>query len=150
MKACKIIGHRVGAMLLVPSSCQVLSTFFVTVWIPRQEYWSELPFPSAGLLPGPGIKPMCPALAGRFFTTEPLKEALLQVDKLDKRNIHTTFSENTCNIRLVLNQSLQRCNTSTSLRIMRRKKNCLERKPVDIDRALLSIKHYRHSTFRDS
>ena len=38
----------------------------------RQEYWSELPFPTPGDLPDPGIK--CtflgsPVLAGRFFTT---------------------------------------------------------------------------------
>ena len=37
---------------------------------PRQEYWSELPFPSLGDLPDPGIKPACPALKGRFFTGE--------------------------------------------------------------------------------
>ena len=36
-----------------------------------QEYWSGLPFPSPGDLPGPGIEPTSPALAGRFFTTEP-------------------------------------------------------------------------------
>ena len=30
----------------------------------------ELPFPSPGDRPDPGIKPMSPALAGRFFTTE--------------------------------------------------------------------------------
>ena len=38
---------------------------------PRQEYWSGLPFPSPGDLPNPGIEPLSPALAGRFFTTEP-------------------------------------------------------------------------------
>ena len=38
---------------------------------PRQEYWSGLPFPSPGDLPHPGIEPKSPALAGRFFTTEP-------------------------------------------------------------------------------
>ena len=40
----------------------------------RQEYWSGLPFPSSGDLHDPGIKPKSltsPALAGRFFTTEP-------------------------------------------------------------------------------
>ena len=37
----------------------------------RQEYWSGLPFPSPRDLPDPGIKPRSPALAGRFFTTEP-------------------------------------------------------------------------------
>ena len=30
-----------------------------------------LPFPSAGDLPNPGIEPSSPALAGRFFTTDP-------------------------------------------------------------------------------
>ena len=42
----------------------------------RQEYWSGLPFPSPGDLPGPGIEPMSlvsPTLAGGFFfTTAPL------------------------------------------------------------------------------
>ena len=37
----------------------------------RQEYWSRLPFPSPGDLSNPGIKPASPALADRFFTTEP-------------------------------------------------------------------------------
>ena len=43
----------------------------------RQEYWSGLPFPSPEDLPNPGIEPVSPnyqaspALAGRFFTTEP-------------------------------------------------------------------------------
>ena len=39
---------------------------------PRQEHWSGLPFPSPEDLPGPGIKPVSPALTGRFFTTEPI------------------------------------------------------------------------------
>ena len=36
----------------------------------RQEYWSGLPRPPLGDIPGPGIKPaslMSPALAGRFY-----------------------------------------------------------------------------------
>ena len=37
----------------------------------RQEYWSGLPFPSPGNLPDPAMEPMFPALADRFFTTEP-------------------------------------------------------------------------------
>ena len=37
----------------------------------RQEYWSELPFPPPGDLPDPGLEPESPALASRFFTTEP-------------------------------------------------------------------------------
>ena len=44
----------------------------------RQEYWSELPFPSPGNLPDPGIEPaslMSPALAGGFFTISATWEA---------------------------------------------------------------------------
>ena len=37
---------------------------------PRQEYCNELPFPSLGDLPYPGIKLMSPTLAGGFFTSE--------------------------------------------------------------------------------
>ena len=59
-----------------------MSESFATSWIvahqaplslgfPRQEYWSGLPFPSPGDLPDPGIKPVSPALADRFFTIEP-------------------------------------------------------------------------------
>ena len=38
---------------------------------PRQEYQCGLPFPSLGDLPNPGIKATPPALASRFFTTDP-------------------------------------------------------------------------------
>ena len=64
-------------------SCFSHVWFFVTLWtiahqgplsqgFSRQEYWSGLPWPPPGDLPGPGIKPaslMSPALAGKFFTT---------------------------------------------------------------------------------
>ena len=42
----------------------------------RQEYWSGLPFPSPEDLLDPGIEPASPALAGRFFTTEPPEKPL--------------------------------------------------------------------------
>ena len=41
---------------------------------PRQEYWSELPFPPPGDLPDPGSKVISfasPVLAGKFYITEP-------------------------------------------------------------------------------
>ena len=44
---------------------------------PRQEYWSGLPFPSPGDLPGSGIEPASPALAGGFFNHGATREALL-------------------------------------------------------------------------
>ena len=43
---------------------------FLSMGVSRQEYLSELPFPTPGDLSDPGIKPAPPALAGRFFTTE--------------------------------------------------------------------------------
>ena len=59
-----------------PRSAQSLSWVwhFVSLWtivahqaplslgVPRQEYWSGLPFPSPGDLPDPGIAPASPAL----------------------------------------------------------------------------------------
>ena len=44
----------------------------------RQEYWSGLPRPPPGYLPGPGIEPLSlvpPVLAARFFTTSATWEA---------------------------------------------------------------------------
>jgi len=43
----------------------------LSMGFPSQEYWSGLPFPSPGDLPDPGIESIS-ALAGGFFTTEPL------------------------------------------------------------------------------
>ena len=59
-----------------------MSNSFVTPWtvscqaplsmgFSMQEYWRGLPFPCSGDLPDPGIEPLSPALADRFFTTEP-------------------------------------------------------------------------------
>ena len=63
-------------------SCSVVSDSFQTLWtaachapptmgFSSQKYWSGLPFPSPGDLPNLGMEPVSPALAGRFFTTEP-------------------------------------------------------------------------------
>ena len=54
-----------------------MTQWTVACWVPlsmelfRQEYWRELPFPSLRDLPDPGMELLSPALAGRFFTTEP-------------------------------------------------------------------------------
>ena len=48
----------------------------------RQEYWSELPVPSPGVLPHLGIKPtspMSPAMAGGFFAPVPLGEPFVSI-----------------------------------------------------------------------
>ena len=57
----------------------------LSVGLSRQEYWSGLPFPIPGDLPDPGVEPASlasPALAGRFFTTEPPGKLLL-IQKTD-------------------------------------------------------------------
>ena len=63
---------------LVAKSCLTLTTprtvallAPLSMGFPWQEYWSELPFPSPGDLPDPGIKPMSPPLAGGFFIHQP-------------------------------------------------------------------------------
>ena len=63
-------------------SCSVVSDTFATPWTaapqaplfmgsPRQEYWSGLPCPPPGVLTNSGMEPVSPALASKFFTTEP-------------------------------------------------------------------------------
>ena len=42
-----------------------------SVGFSRQEYWSDLPFPSPGDLPNPGIEPGSPALEADALTSEP-------------------------------------------------------------------------------
>ena len=55
-----------------------MSNSFATPWtvacqaplsmgFPRQENWSELPFPLPGYRPDPGMEPTSPALAGDFL-----------------------------------------------------------------------------------
>ena len=81
----QVMGTTAELLLgLIPAccvlSCSVIPVLFdpidyhqapLSMACPRQEYWSGLPFPSPGDLPDPGIEPRPPALAGRFFTTEP-------------------------------------------------------------------------------
>ena len=62
---------------LVPKSCRTLATpWTVACQAPlfmgfsRQEYWSGLPFPSPGDLPGPRIEPRSPALQADSWPTE--------------------------------------------------------------------------------
>ena len=55
------------------------SAFFwsnsLSMGFPRQEYWNGLLFPPPGDYLDPGIEPVSPALAGRFFTTGATWEA---------------------------------------------------------------------------
>ena len=43
----------------------------------KQEYWSELPFPSPGHLPGPGIEPGSASLQADSLLSEPPGKPML-------------------------------------------------------------------------
>ena len=68
---------------LVAKSCLTLVTPWtvarqapLSMGFSRQGYCSGLPFPPTRDLPDPGIEPTSPALAGRFFTTEPSEKPI--------------------------------------------------------------------------
>ena len=49
----------------------------LSMGFPRQEYWSELPFPTSGTLPKPGVKPGSPALQVDSLQTAPLGKPIV-------------------------------------------------------------------------
>ena len=51
----------------------------LSMGFPKQEHWCVLPCPPPGDLPDSGIEPASPALASRFFTTEPPGNPLRRV-----------------------------------------------------------------------
>ena len=59
----------------------------------RQEYWSGLPFPSPGDLPGPGIKPGSPALEADALTSEPPGKPIKMLIKLIAVAFHSIYIE---------------------------------------------------------
>ena len=77
---------------LVTKSCLTLMTpwtlahqSLLSMGFPRQNYWSGLPFSSAGDLPHPGTEPISPVLQdvpcieGGFFTAQPPGKAGLHI-----------------------------------------------------------------------
>ena len=65
-------------VLLFAAPQTVAYQAFLSMRLPRQEYWTGLPFPTPGDLPDPGmgpISPASPALAERFFTIVATREA---------------------------------------------------------------------------
>ena len=73
-----VAANGIGMKVLVTQSCPTLcDPWTVACQAPqsmefsRQEYWSELPFPSPEDLPNPGIKPGSPALQVDSLPFEP-------------------------------------------------------------------------------
>ena len=80
----KVVNGKILTSTLCIVKVKSLShvRLFVTPWttayqappsmgFSRQEYWSELPFPSPGHLPDPGIEPRSTALQTDALTSEP-------------------------------------------------------------------------------
>ena len=72
-----VILSQYGGGGLVGQSCLNLATPWtiacqapLSMGFSRHEYWSRLPFPSAGDLPDPGIKPKSPALQADSLLTK--------------------------------------------------------------------------------
>ena len=58
--------------LTLSTTCAAACQAPLSMGFSKQEYWSELPFPTPGDLPNPGIEPTSLAslaLASEFFTT---------------------------------------------------------------------------------
>ena len=81
--------ERICILLLLGGEVKSLSRvrLFATPWtvanqapsvrFSRQEYWSELPFPSPADLPDPGIEPESPSLQADTLLSEPPGKPLL-------------------------------------------------------------------------
>ena len=90
-----IFNHRQPVIILLEKrKCLLLShvQLFATPWtvacqvplsieVPRQEYWSGLPFPPPGDLPYPEIQPRSPSIAGRVFTIWGTRQAQFSLEK---------------------------------------------------------------------
>ena len=59
-------------MVCVLSHVWLFATAPLSMEFSRQEYWSELPFPTPRDLPNPEIEPWSPALEADSLPTEPL------------------------------------------------------------------------------
>ena len=64
-----LLSHEVVSASCNPVACSPPGSSVHGISQARILGW--VPIPSAGDLPDPGIEPASPALAGRFFTTEP-------------------------------------------------------------------------------
>ena len=68
---------------LVTKSCPTVTPW--TVGFSWQGYWSQLPFPSPGDLPDPGIEPGSPALQADSLSTELKKAECLRIGAFEFR-----------------------------------------------------------------
>ena len=74
-KVCVCLRNRFSCVRFFVIPWTVAHQAPLSTGFSRQEYRSGLPCPSPGDLPDPGIQPVSPALAGRFFSTGATWEA---------------------------------------------------------------------------
>ena len=78
---CVCVRARVlGCVQLLATPWTIAHQAPLSMGFSRQEYWSGVPFPPPGDLPDPEIEPTSlksPALAGGFFTIEPLEKSMI-------------------------------------------------------------------------
>ena len=100
MPNCCQASRQAEFYFLISDCCYCWLVAFATPWtiahqVPlsmefsRQEYWSGL----VGDLPDPGINPLSPALAGRFFTAEPPGKLISDYSPTGQKNHHNNFKK---------------------------------------------------------
>ena len=67
MWTCKSLSH----VQLVEAPWTIVHQAPQSMGFSREEYWSEMPFPSPGDFPNPGIKPGSPTLQAGSLPSEP-------------------------------------------------------------------------------
>ena len=98
--------NKPNCCCLVPKSW---SNSFATPWteafqaplfmgFSRQEHWSGLPFHSPEDLPNTEFKPGSPALAGKFFTTEPPRKSQQTQQMLAKYFFRSSMAQRVKNL----------------------------------------------------
>ena len=85
-------------VLLFPTLWTVAHQAPLSMGFSNQEYWSGLPFPSAGDLPDPGIKPRSPALLADSLPTELWGKpyTALTYSFLNLEPVHCSMSGSNC------------------------------------------------------
>ena len=97
-------GQSLGHVWIFVTPWTAALQFPLSMGFSWQLYWSGLPLPPLGDLPDPGTEPASPALAGRFFTTEPPRKPL---DIVNNRTESKTSDNQRKGKQILRTQSLQ-------------------------------------------
>ena len=85
-------------------ACQVP----LSMWLPRQEYWNELPFPSPGDIPDPGIEstsPVSPAFQPIFYLLSHIETSIWCI----KTKSHSDLGWQMCKKSFILEWAVTQC-----------------------------------------